>query len=234
MENPMNRSADEIKKTNVEKMGAPLGEVYSALWQEVAVAHFYWKEYVELFGTKPERITLLNETAPHFFHMLQAELWESSLLHLARLTDPASSFGKQDKSNLTIQALLALIEDAKLKETVSNLVAEAIKDTAFCRDWRNRHIAHRDLKLALEQPTIPLAEGSRAGVNKALRSMSAVLNALDGYYFQSETRFDLGAPIGGAVSLLYVLGIGSRARAAKQKRLEEGKPLHEDLVIWDV
>jgi hypothetical protein len=62
----MNRSADEIKKTNVEKMGAPLGEVYSALWQEVAVGHFYWKEFVELFGTKPERITLLNETAPHF------------------------------------------------------------------------------------------------------------------------------------------------------------------------
>jgi hypothetical protein len=111
----MDRSAEETKKLNVEKMGAPLGEVYSALWQEVAVAHFYWKEYVELFGTKHERITLLNETAPHFFRMLQDELWETSLLHLARLTDPANSFGKQDKSNLTIQALPALIGDTELK-----------------------------------------------------------------------------------------------------------------------
>jgi hypothetical protein len=74
----MNRSADEIRKTNVEKMGAQLGEVYSALWQEVAVGHFYWKEYIELFGTKSERIELLNETAPHFFYMLQEELWESN------------------------------------------------------------------------------------------------------------------------------------------------------------
>jgi hypothetical protein len=230
----MDRSTDEAKKANVEKMGAPLGEVYSALWQAVAVIHFHWNEYVELFGTKPERITLLNETAPHFFRMLQDELWETSLLHLARLTDPANSSGKQDRSNLTVQALPALIEDIKLKETISNLVAEAIKDTTFCRDWRNRHIAHRDLKLALEQPTAPLAEGSRADVNKALRSISAILNALDGHYFQSETRFDMAAPIGGAISLLYVLGIGSRARAEKQKRLEAGKPSQEDLIILDV
>jgi hypothetical protein len=229
----MNRSAAEIKKANVEKMGAPLGEVYSALWQEVAVGHFYWKEFVELFGTKPERIALLNETAPHFFRMLQDELWEASLLQLCRLTDPASS-GNQDKSNLTIQALPALIEDSKLKETVSSLIAVAINDTAFCRDWRNRHIAHRDLKLALEQPTTPLAEGSRADVNKALKSIAAVLNALDGHYFQSETRFDLGGSIGGAISLLYVLGEGSRARAEKEKRFTEGKPSPEDLVNWPV
>jgi len=136
----MNRSAGEIKKANVEKMGAPLGEVYSALWQEVAVGHFYWKEFVELFGTKAERITLLNETAPHFFRMLQDELWEASLLQLCRLTDPASSSGNQDKSNLTIQALPALIEDSKLKETISSLIAAAINDTAFCRDWRNLSI----------------------------------------------------------------------------------------------
>jgi hypothetical protein len=230
----MDRSAEETKKLNVEKMGAPLGEVYSALWQEVAVAHFYWKEYVELFGTKPERISLLNETAPHLFRMLQDELWETSLLRLARLTDPTNSSGKQDKSNLTIQALPVLIEYAKLKEEVSKLIAVAINDTAFCRDWRNRHIAHRDLKLALEQPTTPLAEASRASFNKALKSLSNVLNALDGHYFQSETRFDLGAPIGGAVSLLYVLGIGSRARREEQKRLEAGKPTPEDLAIWDV
>ena len=62
------------------KDGEPLGALFSALWQEVAVLHFHWKEYVELFGTKPERIALLNRAAPHFFRMLQDELWESTLL----------------------------------------------------------------------------------------------------------------------------------------------------------
>ena len=76
----LDRTAEEAKKANIEKMGEPLGALFSALWQEVAVLHFHWKEYVELFGTKPERIALLNRAAPHFFRMLQDELWESTLL----------------------------------------------------------------------------------------------------------------------------------------------------------
>ena len=230
----VNRTAEEAKKANIEAMGEPLGALYSALWQEVAVLHFHWKEYVELFGTKPERINLLNQAAPTFFRMLQDELWESTLLHLARLTDPANSRGKQDRSNLTIQALPTLITDTKLKDEVSKLIAEAIKLTEFCRDWRNRHIAHRDLKLVLEQPTTPLAAGSRAQVNEALKAIANVMNALDGHYFKSETRYDLVGPLGGAVSLLYVLDEGLRAQEAKQKRLEEGKPLPDDFQARDL
>ena len=55
----VDRTAEEAKKANIEKMGEPLGTLFSALWQEVAALHFHWKEYVELFGTKPERIALL-------------------------------------------------------------------------------------------------------------------------------------------------------------------------------
>ena len=64
-------SAQDSKKENVAKMGKPLGEIYSALWQEIATLHFHWGEYVELFGNKPERVTLLNAAAPFFFRMIQ-------------------------------------------------------------------------------------------------------------------------------------------------------------------
>jgi hypothetical protein len=228
------RTAEEAKTANIAEMGEPLGALYSALWQAVATIHFYWKEYVELFGTKPERIDLLNRAAPAFFRMLQDELWENSLLHLARLTDPANSPGKPSPANLTIQALPALITDVKLKETVSKLVAEAVKQTAFCRDWRNRHIAHRDLKLALEQPTTPLVEGSRAQVKTALKAIADVLNPLEGHQFQSEIRFDLGGQNGGAVSLPYALDDGLRAQEARQRRLEAGKPLKDDFIASSV
>jgi hypothetical protein len=230
----VDRTAKEAKKANIAKMGEPLGALYSALWQAVATIHFYWKEYVELFGTKPERIDLLNRAAPVFFRMLQDELWENSLLHLARLTDPATSQGKADRSNLTIQAFPPLITDPKLKDEVNRLIAEAIKQTEFCRDWRNRHIAHRDLKLALEQPTTPLAEGSRAQVKTALKAIADVLNALDGHYSQSMTGFDLGGALGGAISLLYVLDDGLRTEEARQKRLEAGKPFKDDFIARDL
>jgi AbiU2 len=159
--NMVGRTAEDAKKANIEKMGELLGTLFSGLWQDVATRYFYWKEYVTLFGTKPERIALLNRAAPFIFRTIQDELWESTLLSLARLTDPSNSQGNPDRSNLTIQALPALIVDAKLKAEVEKLVAEAVKLTEFCRDWRNRRIAHRDLKLALGDSTKPLANGSR-------------------------------------------------------------------------
>jgi hypothetical protein len=233
-EGATHRTADEAKKANIEKMGEPLGTFFSALWQEVAVLHFHWKEYVELFGTKPERITLLNRAAPHFFRMLQDELWESTLLSLARLTDPSNSQGRRDRSNLTIQSLPGMLANVSLKDEINKLVAEAIKLTEFSRDWRNRRIAHRDLKLALEKPTIPLAAGSRAQVKEALKSLVNVLNGVERHYCDSQTAYDLGGPLGGAISLLYVIDDGLRIEEARQGRLKEGKPLPDDFWARDI
>jgi HEPN superfamily AbiU2-like protein len=83
------------------------------------------------------------------FRRLQEELWEMSLLHIARLTDPPFSFGNKDKPNLSFKALPNLVTDAKAKADVTTHVEQAIKATEFARDWRNRQIAHKDLKLVL-------------------------------------------------------------------------------------
>ena len=65
------------------------------------------------------------------------------------------------------------------------MVAEAVVATEFCRDWRNRRIAHRDLKLTLQESSEPLAEGSRARVNEGLRSVGAVRNAVARRYLDA-------------------------------------------------
>ena len=224
------QTAEQARQENIAAMGEDLGRLYSALWQSLATTFFYWSEYVVLFGTKPERIQLLNQAAPHFFRMLQDELWDNSLLHLARLTDRASSPGKGARTNLTIEALPPLIVDAELRGNVSRLIAEATRKTDFCRDWRNRRIAHSDLMLALEQPTTPLAGASRLQVKDALNAIADVLNAIANHFFQSETFFDLDVSNGGALSLLYVLDDGVRAEDLRRQRLVVGKPLEDDLV----
>jgi hypothetical protein len=217
----MEQTAAEAKDENVAKMGEPLGVIYSALWQEVATLHFHWKEYVELFGTDPERIPLLNRVAPHFFRMIQDGVWELSLLGLTRLTDPAvSKVRKEEKTNLTVQALPELIDDPTLKENVTKLVAEAVAATKFARSWRDRRIAHRDLELALEQPTTPLADGSRADVKTALKALADVLNEVASHYLGNKTGFEHGAASGGASSLLYVLEVGTEAQDAERRQLE--------------
>jgi hypothetical protein len=60
------RTAEQAKQDYVRAMGEPLGNLYHALWQEVAWLYVVWQEYVELYGSKSSRIDLLNEARRSF------------------------------------------------------------------------------------------------------------------------------------------------------------------------
>ena len=146
-------------------------------------------------------------------------MWEDVLLHVARLTDPPKSAGK---SNLSIQALAALINNPETKVEVMLRTDKALLASEFCRDWRNRHIAHRDLRLALEQGAEPLKPASRLKVSEAMKALASVLNAVASHYLQSTTFFDFGAEHGGAMSLLYIVDVGLNAERSKREHLKSG------------
>ena len=214
------RTADEVKQHHENFMGEELGSLYHALWNEVAWLYSIWSEYVELFGTKPSRIELANQAAGFFFRVVQDSLWEGSLLHLARLTDPSQTSGKE---NLTIRRLPILIDDDKVREEVEELVKFAAIKSEFCRDWRNRRIAHRDLGLAIgKEKANPLKPASREKVKKALDAISDVLNAVSKHYLDSETMFETRGTRNGVLSLLYVLDDGLRVEDERHARLKSG------------
>ena len=102
-------TAEEQRQECIQQMGDTLGCQFHALWQEVAWLYSKWAEYLELFGTSPFRVELLNSAAPGFFRIVQDTLWEDTILHIARLTDRPESFGK---ANLTIRRLPGLVDDA--------------------------------------------------------------------------------------------------------------------------
>jgi hypothetical protein len=109
-------AAEELEKRNIKAMGENLGKQYTVLYNEVAILHLYWKEFLELFGTNEKRVERLNQSAPGFFRMLQNELFQTNVLHIARLTDPIKSAGN---ANLTLHNLPNLIADKTLKITLS-------------------------------------------------------------------------------------------------------------------
>jgi hypothetical protein len=187
-----------------------------------------------LFGTKPSRIDLLNRAAPQFFRMLQDELFEATLLHLSRITDPPYSLNDKNKPNLSIRALAEHSTDAKLKTDVEKAVADAVKATDFARTWRNQHIAHKDLKLALDQQGTALPDASRKQVKEALQSIAAVLNLVASHYSKSQTAFDKVASFHGAESLLHVLHRGLKAHDEQIERLKAGKGLATDFDLPDL
>ncbi len=70
----------------------------------------------------------------------------------------------------------ATTQDPVLASKVEACAEGARVSCAFAIDWRNRHIAHRDLALAIKNSAaVPLASASRTDVDAALKSIRAVL-----------------------------------------------------------
>ena len=217
-------SPEEDRKRNIEVMGKDLGEQYSELWQIAAHLHSKWAEYVELFGTKESRIDLLNETAGHLFAIIQDQMWDDILMHIARLTDPPATGSKR---NLSLQNLPELA-DSKLKPDLAKMIGEVLNKTNFCRDWRNRRVAHNDLLLALDATPVLLQPGSRDDVAQALKAINETLSLVSEFYTDSESGLDAYSPPGGALDLLRIIHYGLKAQTDIDARFENGTQTPED------
>lgn len=218
---------EQAKDHYIAAMGEDLGCAFYALWQEVVWLHNEWDEYVQLFGTKPSRITLMNKAAPRFFRMVQDELMDAVVIRIARLTDPPKSTGK---SNLSIQQLPLLIKNESFSKEVLNIVTDALKAAEFCRTRRHRRIAHTSLDLALEVLKEPLPNLTRDNINAAIVSLAKVLNAVSFHYVKSTTAFDVVSNPGGAQSLLRIVEYGLAKKEERMAALQRAElPRDEDL-----
>lgn len=215
------QASNEVENEHITKLGPDLGPVFHVLWNDRAWLVVKWQEYREMFGSGAEQVELLN-SASLFFQIVQDTLWQDILLHLCRMTDPPKSMGRE---NLTLRSLPDLISDPAFGAEVAPLVEQAIEATAFARDWRNRHIGHRDLALALKSGMQPLASASEVQVSAALSAIHAVLNRISERLLDSTLAGDVITPFTGAATLMLLLRNGIEARDARRKRLGKDEGL---------
>ena len=222
---------DEVKAERIAAMGPELGRLFHELANELFVLHDNWREYKALFYTSEKCVEVLIRAADRFFGILQQQLFEDMLLHLARLTSKRRSAGHDV---LTLQRLPDLITSDQLRVAVQQDVGDAVAKTAFATDWRHNYIAHRSLKIALsDDPSGMLAPATGEAVEAALGSVARVLNRIHGHYLHSDFRFDIPGGPGDALELLTVLSLGVRARDDREQRFAAGHPLPEDLTRPD-
>lgn len=204
------RTEDDIRADKLATMGSELGELHFLLWKDVASLHFEWNQYVELFGTHPSRIDVMNAAAPQFFWSLERVLWQDILLSLSRLADPAGTGGQQ---NLTFRRLLPVLPDGGPRAALVSAVDEYERRSQFARNWRHSLFAHRAYDHASEPDAHPLTHASRASVLAALEAARDLMNLLEVYYQGSPTSYeDSLDPLGGAYDLLTCLDRGVQAR----------------------
>jgi hypothetical protein len=219
-------TGDEMKQRNIVAMGETLGRQYTALFQEFASLNLYWKEFIELFGTNDKRIARMNQSAPGFFQMLQEQQFETNMSHLARLTDSSKSVGK---ANLTVRTLPELVADPGLKAELDKHVEDIKQKTEFCRDWRNRRFAHRDLLLAIQDSRAkPLEPATKEKIVAALKAISGILNVMERFYHRGGCDFECIAAHNGANTLLYLLGFGVMGRDKMMERIKKGELSGDD------
>jgi hypothetical protein len=169
------RTPDETRAEYQSDMGCKLGRTFYAMFSELGELHNNWGDYLELFGRSPERVDVLNKTAPSFFGRYQTVLWEHIIMHLARLTDSPKAMGRD---NLSILALPDLIEDSVFAAQVQSLVDQALAKCDFVKSWRNNVLAHKDLDFALKRSTGRAVEPvSRLRVKQGIDSVGDVLIA---------------------------------------------------------
>jgi len=214
------QSPEEVREACHASMGAELGELYYLLSNELTWLYWRWHEYVTLYAGSERRLELLNSSAPFFFYVVQRVLWDETLLGISRLAGPATTGRKR---NLAVQQVLPFATDSALRDRIEDLLADVSEKSAFAIDLRNRHIAHRDLDVALGQAPSPLPSATQETVDSALDALAAVMNAIQSHFQPGTTtgyRFS-SSPLG-AETLIHVLRDGLKREEARRKKLEEG------------
>jgi AbiU2 len=213
-------------------MGKDLGATYYHIMNHIVILRISWQDYLDLFGTNPERIGILNEAAGPFMGRLQHRLYEAAVLGICRLTDKDESRGGYER--LSILKLKSQVpkEKVELLRRANAAVMKALKLAEPCRDLRDALYAHADYKVAIGQFQRPSAP-DRKHIGEALDALSDVVKLLWHEYFSAELYLSQDSIDGQRSALDLLLTVDDGLKFDKfrhQAAVENRMPTRADLL----
>jgi len=224
-------------------------DVYESLKREVTSVRMLWTFYKQLFETDDNDWLLSQNETLFAFFVFQNLLIDEVILIICRLIDrDKTGKGTKTQDNLSLSQLTELLrsdgsyanlvsvpteKDSVLTKKIADLKDNKCKNI---RDYRNKALAHSDLKLALEK----LAERSKEEISGsssfatvfelpqslsgvpidnveievALAGLSDFLNTIEQTVFNNPVAYEFAGPPGGSngYSLLSLLKDGLEFR----------------------
>lgn len=193
-------------------------DLYKSINNEVTWIHAKWIVYRQIFASSEDNIELLNQSASFFFGIVQQTFFEDTLLGISRLTDPAKSFGKDNRSLAQLISKLSELDYQELAKDLGNDLSLIITSCESFREWRNRKIAHSDLDIALKVSSDPLPGISRATIEKSLEKVRDFMNRINNHFFDSHTIYEHFITHSGGDVLLGKLKIAEEVENTKRKK----------------
>lgn len=207
------------------RIPTPVHDLWSAIDAEVVWLHGRWIIYRQLYGTSPERIQLLNQSAGTFFNVLNQMLLQDVQLSLSKLCDPA---GTGTRTNMTLAALVDAFktcDESTLVAKLEPLLAAFDISCSKIRHRRDKWIAHFDRATMLGSKVNPRQGPSRNEIEVALAALRAFMNCVQLYYLDSQTMYAHFVMDSDGEHLIFAL-----KRALRYKQLVKDKIIpHDDL-----
>jgi hypothetical protein len=189
-------------------LGQPkIDDLWQAIDYEVTWLHARWAIYLQLYGTSPERVDILNRSARTFAYVLQNVLVDDIQLGLAKLGDRAGSGGR---TNVTLATLAEKMPDSgTLTDELCSLLDTYYAACKKVRKRRNKQIAHFDLETMLGSEA-SLPGPSRKEIEQALDALRRFMNCIALHFTGTETLYELIVLPGDGESLIATLKKGLR------------------------
>lgn len=189
----------------MRKIPKDISDVYEALWNEVSLVTFKWHTFKQLFSISEERLRLLEKTANGFFHICENSILSDVLISLSRITDnPGSKKG----AKISLGRLVFVKGPYFTKETAKEfeeLVKKAETNCNGIRSLRNNLYGHLSFGVIQDPQLDELPDVTVGQVDKAIKSVQAVITFFAFHVHDEDHRFDLGQMVGGADALVFHL-----------------------------
>lgn len=105
---------------------------------------------------------------------------------MSRLTDPHSTYGKD---NASLSQLIKQIDTGihgQLVDILERKVADLKNQFKWFKIWRNKKIGHVDLATALSLNSVPLPGITRKDVDRILENIKEIVSEFTIYFFDSQ------------------------------------------------
>jgi hypothetical protein len=160
----MNQSHSEVEEQYLNLFGKSDGKTVHLVTNSVSQLYSEWRIFLYFFCGPKERVDTLYLASGITSLTLKNMLWDSALLKVRRLTDPARS---RSNSNLSIENLVRISNEIAGKDIAPEYELTKIA-VADCRQYADKYLAHRDLGHALGESETLI---NRKSTTDAIRSI---------------------------------------------------------------